>query len=136
MRALRVNETKLTSRNAFCINHHLSIFFALESESELKYDQKTFFWDSSWSLICLLTLSLRTTLIGVFPHYLSFSQFIGRFLLLLENKKTKFMKFCIIFHLKQANILTSMCTSLLLCSKPVQCHCLHFFKIFKRRCGL
>ena len=33
MRALRVNESKLTSRNAFIAN-----FFALESEKESKYD--------------------------------------------------------------------------------------------------
>ena len=45
MRALRVNETKLTSRNAFIVN-----IFALESEKEPKNDEKTLFWDSLQSL--------------------------------------------------------------------------------------
>ena len=51
MRALRVNETKLTSRNAFIVN-----IFALESEKEPKNDEKTLFWDSLQSL----DLSLNT----------------------------------------------------------------------------
>ena len=41
MRALRVNESKLTSTNAFVFN-----IFALESENESKDDQKTLFLDS------------------------------------------------------------------------------------------
>ena len=38
MRTLRVNETKVTSRNAFIDN-----FFALESEKEPKNDEKSLF---------------------------------------------------------------------------------------------
>ena len=36
VRALRVNESKLTSRNAFIFN-----FFALESEKDFKKDERT-----------------------------------------------------------------------------------------------
>ena len=46
MFALRVNETKLTSINAFIFN-----LFALENEKELKIDYKrTHFWGSPPSL--------------------------------------------------------------------------------------
>ena len=41
MRAVRVNETKLTSRNAFIVN-----LLALQNENKAKYDQNTLFWDS------------------------------------------------------------------------------------------
>ena len=41
MRAVRVNETKLTPRNAFIVN-----LLALQSENKSKYDQNTLFWDS------------------------------------------------------------------------------------------
>ena len=40
MRALRVNETKVTSRNAFIDN-----IFALESEKESRNDERTLFGD-------------------------------------------------------------------------------------------
>ena len=40
MRTLRVNETKVTSRNTFIDN-----FFALKSEEERKNDERTFFSD-------------------------------------------------------------------------------------------
>ena len=50
---------------------------------------------------------------------LYFQPFFGHFLLLLE-KKTKFIKFCIKFHVKRAKFL--------LRSKPVQRNCLHFFQ--------
>ena len=40
MRALRVNETRVTSRNAFIDNP-----FALEHEKEPKNDERTFFRD-------------------------------------------------------------------------------------------
>ena len=46
MHALRVNETKVTSRNAFIVN-----LFALESEKE-KNEERTFFQD------CLQILDL------------------------------------------------------------------------------
>ena len=50
MRALKVKENKLTSRNDFIVN-----LFALESESESAFDQKTLYWDSSQ----ILDLSLN-----------------------------------------------------------------------------
>ena len=40
LRALRVNETKVTSRNAFIDN-----LLALESEKGSKNDERTLFWD-------------------------------------------------------------------------------------------
>ena len=40
VRALRVNETKVTSTNVFIDNH-----FALESEKELKNDKRSLFQD-------------------------------------------------------------------------------------------
>ena len=44
MHALRVNEVKLTSRNGFVVN-----LFELESESEWKHDEKTF-WRKNFLL--------------------------------------------------------------------------------------
>ena len=61
----------------------------------------------------LLTLSLQTTPIGVFRDYFSFSHFFPDFRLRLEEK-TKFIKTCTKFGVKQAIILLSECTSLLL----------------------
>ena len=83
----------------------------------------------------LLTLILRTTPIDVFRDYFSFSHFWGDFLLPLEQK-TNFIKICTKFGVKQAIILLSECTSLLLRSKPQQRSCLHFFKIFKKQPAL
>ena len=45
LRALRVYEPKLTSRNAFIFNH-----FALESERESKMGERIFFWGNHRSL--------------------------------------------------------------------------------------
>ena len=45
MLALKVNETKVDSSNAFII-----ILFALESEKESKNDEGTLFWDCPRSL--------------------------------------------------------------------------------------
>ena len=41
MPSLRVNETKLTLRNAFILD-----LFALGGEKESKYNERTPFWDS------------------------------------------------------------------------------------------
>ena len=68
---------------------------------------------------CFLTLSLRTTPIDVFPDYFSFSRFLHAFCS-LKNKKTKFIKICTDFRIKQATFLPSKCTSFLLRSKPLQ----------------
>ena len=72
LRALRVNETELSSRNNFIDN-----IFALENEKELKNDERTLFWYSPQSFDLLLTLSLRATPIGVFPDYFGFSKFLA-----------------------------------------------------------
>ena len=56
------------------------------------------------------TLSLRTTPIGDFRDYFSFSHFFPDFLLRLEEK-TKFIETCTKFGVKQAIILLSECTS-------------------------
>ena len=45
LHAPRVNETKVTSRNAFIV-----IFFVLESGKESKNKEKTLFWDYPWIL--------------------------------------------------------------------------------------
>ena len=66
MCALRVNETKLTSGNAFIVD-----LFPLGGEKESKYDERT-----HGVLTCLLTLSLRKTQ-SVFVDYFSFSHFLG-----------------------------------------------------------
>ena len=99
---------------------------------QIKFGQRKKIWQSNtlksihFSLILsnlplsALTLSLRTTptlVLAIFDH----------FLLPLEEK-TNFIKFCTKFHVKQADFLTSKCTSLLLGSKPVQRNYLHFFK--------
>ena len=45
VRVLRVNETKVTSRNALIDNH-----FTLKSNKETKIDERTLFSDFSWIL--------------------------------------------------------------------------------------
>ena len=70
-------------------------------------------------LPCLLTLRLQKMHICVFTDYFSFSQFFGRFLLLLEIK-TKIIKFCTKFQVKQGKFLLFKCTSLLLHRKPAK----------------
>ena len=83
-------------------------------------------------IVYLLTSERRQ--LAFFRTTLVFAIF-GHFLLILE-KKTKFIKFCIKFHVKQGKILPSNCTKLLLGSKPVQRNGLHFFRFFKRQCAL
>ena len=41
MHGLKVNKTKLTSKNTFIVN-----LFALENEKQSKKDERTLFWDS------------------------------------------------------------------------------------------
>ena len=45
VRVLRVNETKPPCRNAFLVDS-----FALESQKGSRNEERTVFWDSSWSL--------------------------------------------------------------------------------------
>ena len=66
-------------------------------------------------------------------HFFSivwFLQFLSYFLFLLEGS-SKFIPFYPKFGVKRARFLASKCTSLLLCSKPVQWNYQHFFKDFK-----
>ena len=72
MCALRVNKSKLIFRNAFIVN-----LFALESENNQNMIKKPSFGTPRGLLICVLTLSLQTTPIGVFPDYFSFSHFLA-----------------------------------------------------------
>ena len=129
MLALRVNETKLTPTSAFIVN-----LFALESENNQNMIKESSFGTPRRVLTYLLIFSLGRTPIGVFPNYFSFSHF-GHFLLLLEEK-TKSTKFCTKFDVQDASFLLSKCTNFLLCSKPVQRNCLHFFKKFKKQYAL
>ena len=47
------------------------------------------------------------------------------------EKKTKFIRICTDFRMKQSIFLPPKCTSFLLRSKPLQWSCLHFFNIVK-----
>ena len=72
MPSLRVNETKLTLRNAFILD-----LFALGGEKESKYNEKTPLGAPCRNSTCQLTLSLRKTHTHVFPHYFSFRHFLA-----------------------------------------------------------
>ena len=61
MHSLRVNETKVTLRNAFISDH-----FALGGEKESKFDERTLFWDPLQNLY--LSVSLRKTHIRIFQY--------------------------------------------------------------------
>ena len=67
-----VNRRKLTLRNAFIVN-----FFGLESENNQNMIKEPSFGTSHGLLPSLLTLSLRTTPICVFPDYFSLSNFLA-----------------------------------------------------------
>ena len=56
MRAVRVNETKFISRNAFIDN-----LFPLKSEKEAKRDEATLFETARGFLTCLLPLDTEST---------------------------------------------------------------------------
>ena len=61
MGAPRIDETKLTSENAFVAN-----FFASGDERESKYDEKALFSEVPRGVMtCLLTLSLRKMHISI-----------------------------------------------------------------------
>ena len=81
-------------------------------------------------LTCLLTLSLQTMPIGVFPDYFSFSHYLATFCC-LYMKRLSSLKSALNFPSSNPIFLPSKCTSLLLGSKPVQRNFLNFFKIFK-----
>ena len=72
VRALKVNETKLTATNAFIVN-----LFAIEREKKNHNMTRNFsFGTPREVLTCLFPCSLQTTPIGDFPHYFSFSHFL------------------------------------------------------------
>ena len=60
-------------------------------------------------LTCLLALSLRTTPIGVFPEYFSFSHYLATSCCLYMKRLSKFIKVCTKFSFKQAQFLLSKC---------------------------
>ena len=65
-----VNETKLTSSNAFILDLR-----ALLGDKKSKYDEQTLFGSSFRNFTGLLTLSLQKALIRVFPDSFNFRQF-------------------------------------------------------------
>ena len=109
MLALRVYETKLTSKNPFIVN-----LFALGSEKGCKYGliHQLSFGTPREVVTCLSTLIFQTTSVVVFPHYFSFDHFLAFFCGFL-NKKTEFTQFDIKCLVKQASALPSQCASLL-----------------------
>ena len=122
---LRVNETKTPPRNAL---------IALESQKRATSDERSLFWNSSRSLDLSLNPQPPNDAIWRFHRLLSFQPFFGNFLLFLE-KKTKSIRFCTKFYAKAAIFLPCNCTSLLLCSKPVQQNWRHFLKSFRKQCA-
>ena len=84
-------------------------------------------------LTCLLTLSLRTTPIGVFPDYFSFSHFLETSCCLYK-KRLNSLKFALNFASNKLICLSSKSTILVLNSNPVQWNRLHFLK--KTVCAL
>ena len=84
-------------------------------------------------LTCLLTLSLRTTPIGVFPDYFSFSYFLATSCCLYK-KRLNSLKFALNFASNKLICLSSKSSILVLNSNPVQRNRLHFFK--KTVCAL
>ena len=130
VRALRVNETKVTSRNAFIDN-----LSALESEKESKNGERTLFWGCPRILDLSVNPQTPNAIYMWFLELFQFQPFFCHFLSLLE-RKTKFINFCTKFWIKKVKFLPSKCTSLLLRSKPVQKNCLRFFRNFTKQCAL
>ena len=114
VRVLRVNETKLPSRNVFIVH-----FFALESEKPSRNDERTLFWNSSRTLDLSLNPQPPNDAISQYPGLLQFQPFFGLYLWFLEEKTTS-IRFCTKFYVKVSEFLQSKCTSLLLRSKPGQ----------------
>ena len=70
VRAVRVNETKVTLRNAFLFNA-----FILRSKKNKKNDKRIFFWDCSWSVDLSLKPQPPNATYMSFLDYFSFSHF-------------------------------------------------------------
>ena len=128
--SLRVNETKLTLRNAFNLD-----LFALRGKKDSKYDKRTLFLGSLQKPDLSVNPQPPKHAYTRFSGHFQFQAFFGVFLLFLDIK-IKFVKFSTKFQVKQAKSLPPRCTSLLLCSKPVQQNYLYFFKNFKTQCGV
>ena len=77
---LWVTEIKISLENAFAVD-----LFALEGETESKYDKKLFFESFRRFFTCLLTISFRKMHIYVFPDYFSFSHFLASNCCLLKS---------------------------------------------------
>ena len=128
MRGLRVNQTKVTLKNAFIVN-----FFALKSEKKSKNEERTLFRDSPrildlsvWSRmphICdsLDCFSLR--------HFLATSCCFENFRLSSLNSALNFGSnksfFC------RLDVLVCCCAA-----NQYSGNCLHFFKNFEKQCAL
>ena len=121
-----INETEVTSRNAFDVN-----LFALESQKESKYEERTLFRDSPRILDQSVNPQTPNATCLWFSGLFQFQPLFGHFLPVLELE-TKFIKFCTKFWIKEVRFQPSRCTSLLLRSKLVQRNCLRFFKNFKK----
>ena len=126
VRVLGVNETKLPFRNAFLVD-----LFALKIQKASKNEERIHLWDSFWSLDLSLNPQPPNDAIWQFPSLFSFRPFFGYFLLFLEEK-TKSIRFCTKLHVKATTILQYKCTSLLLCSKPVEQNWANFFTISQK----
>ena len=88
--------------------------FALK---ESKYDERTLFWGSLQKLFLSVNSQLPKDAYTIFFGIFQF-QAIFDILLLLLDIKSKFIKFCTKFQVKQAKFLLLKCTNLLLCSNP------------------
>ena len=120
VRAVRVNETKITLRNAFLFNA-----FILRSKKNKKMTKGPSFGTARGVLTCLLNLSFRMPHICVFWTTLVLTIF-DHFSLLLEIK-TNFIKFC---HL---NALVCYCAANQ--CKKIACVSSKSFKISARSKG-
>ena len=96
--AVRVNETKLTSRNVFIVN------LALGSEKESENDQMAIFWACPRALdLSLNTQRLKTTYIRFFGLFLFSAIFLPSPIAL--ELKNKLINFCTRFLVKQTKCL-------------------------------
>ena len=128
-RVLRVNETKPPCTNAFLVE-----IFLLESRKASRNEERTLFWDSSWSQGLFLNTQPPKDTLWRFPGLIVFQPFFGHLLFLLQ-KKNQSIRFCTKFYAKVATILRPKCASLLLRRKPVQRNRRHFKNSFTKQCS-
>ena len=106
-------------------------FCIRKSKRMKKITQGSSFWGSPQSLDLAFNPQPPKNANQRFSRMFQFQPFFGHSLLLFEIK-TKFIKLCTNFQIKQTTFFPSKCNSLLLCRKPVHQNCLHFFKNFKK----